>query len=294
KLPRFLAAHSTRFAEVLDHAGTLHRTARAGAGDARFAAGGDRRRPRGRPRRGRARDLAARVPRSPRARAHPAAPDRAAGGGRLVDVLRPAARAAHADRQRRLEGSALRLDGRGRLRNRQRPPPAGIRVGGGAGSPRPCVRAAGRGTRDRRDAAGADRVDRGAAQVRVPADRGRLRARRDPFREACPVSATVSLLRGINVGGKTNLGMPALAGAYESIGLRDVKTLLRSGNVIFTGNRTAKQIEDAIEKRFAFRPKVFLRTAAELRKTLESNPFPGAARDDPGHLLVMFFETRPD
>jgi uncharacterized protein (DUF1697 family) len=108
------------------------------------------------------------------------------------------------------------------------------------------------------------------------------------------MTAVASLLRGINVGGKTNLGMPALAEVYEELGLSEVKTLLRSGNVIFTGKSTAKQIEDAIEKRFAFRPKVFLRSAAELRKALAANPFPDAARDDPGHLLIMFFEEKPD
>ena len=108
------------------------------------------------------------------------------------------------------------------------------------------------------------------------------------------MSQLASLLRGINVGGKTNIGMPALARVYEDLGLREVKTLLRSGQVIFRGNRTARQIEDAIEKRFAFRPKVFLRTRDELREALAANPFPGAARDDPGHLLIIFFEKKPD
>jgi uncharacterized protein (DUF1697 family) len=103
-----------------------------------------------------------------------------------------------------------------------------------------------------------------------------------------------SLLRGINVGGKTNLGMPALAQVYESLGLTDVKTVLRSGNVVFRGKKSARQIEDAIEKHFAFRPKVFLRTGGELRKALAANPFPDASRADPAHLLIMFFEKAPD
>ncbi|MCA1828476.1 MAG: DUF1697 domain-containing protein [Myxococcales bacterium] len=103
-----------------------------------------------------------------------------------------------------------------------------------------------------------------------------------------------SLLRGVNVGGRTNLGMPALAKVYEDLGLADVRTILRSGNVVFRGRKTAKQIEDAIEKRFAFRPKVFLRNGAELREAIAANPFADAARDDPGHLLIMFFDQRPD
>ena len=108
------------------------------------------------------------------------------------------------------------------------------------------------------------------------------------------MTVLASFLRGINVGGKTNIGMPALAHVYEDLGLIDVRTVLRSGNVVFRGKRTGKQIEDAIEKEFAFRPRVFLRTRDELRQALESNPFPDAARDDPAHLLIMFFEKPPD
>jgi uncharacterized protein (DUF1697 family) len=105
---------------------------------------------------------------------------------------------------------------------------------------------------------------------------------------------TASFLRGINVGGKTNIGMPALVKVYEDLGLRDVKTLLRSGQVVFSGKKTSKQIEDALERRFDFRPKVYLRTLDELRKAVAANPFPDAARDDPGHLLIVFFEEKPD
>lgn len=86
--------------------------------------------------------------------------------------------------------------------------------------------------------------------------------------------------------------MARLKSAYESLGLAPVKTLLNSGNVVFGTAETnrgklAKTIEAAIEKEFGFRPVVVLRTAAELRRIVEQNPFAGMAKDDPSHLLVM-------
>jgi len=43
----------------------------------------------------------------------------------------------------------------------------------------------------------------------------------------------VALLRGINVGGKNLIKMPALKAAFETDGFRDVRTYIQSGNVIF-------------------------------------------------------------
>ena len=71
---------------------------------------------------------------------------------------------------------------------------------------------------------------------------------------------------------------------------------MQSGNVVFGAkekNLKAKIIEDGIEKAFGFRPGVVLRSAAELRKTVNANPF--AKRDgiNPGLLLVSFLTEAP-
>jgi uncharacterized protein (DUF1697 family) len=107
----------------------------------------------------------------------------------------------------------------------------------------------------------------------------------------------VSFLRGINVGGNKTIPMAKLKAAYESLKFTAVKTLLNSGNVVFgttATNRTklTKTIEDAIEKEFGFRPVVVLRTAAELKRIIEQNPFAAMAKDDPSHLLVMFLSEK--
>ena len=107
-----------------------------------------------------------------------------------------------------------------------------------------------------------------------------------------------SLLRGINVGPASLIGMPALAAVHSALGLTEVRTLLRSGNVIFRSTRTdrawlVRSLGDAIEKRFGIRPDVLLRSPEELRAAIAANPFPGEARTDPSHLLVMFLASPP-
>ena len=48
------------------------------------------------------------------------------------------------------------------------------------------------------------------------------------------MSNHVALLRGINVGGKNQIAMAELRVLFETLGFADAKTLLQSGNVVFT------------------------------------------------------------
>lgn len=105
----------------------------------------------------------------------------------------------------------------------------------------------------------------------------------------------ISLLRGINVGGHNLVRMDALREAYQSLGLRNPRTWLQSGNVAFETDETglpalAARIEDALERTFGFRPAVILRTPAELEQVIAGNPFPGR---DPAKLAVIFLATDP-
>ena len=92
--------------------------------------------------------------------------------------------------------------------------------------------------------------------------------------------------------------MAKLKAAYESLSFAPVRTLLNSGNVVFGTTETnraklIKTIEATLEKEFGFRPTVVLRTAAELKKIIERNPFAGMAKDDPSHLLLMALSEKP-
>jgi uncharacterized protein (DUF1697 family) len=108
----------------------------------------------------------------------------------------------------------------------------------------------------------------------------------------------VSMLRGVNVAGHNKIKMEALRALYESLGLRNARTYVASGNVVFRTNAQsltalAKRIEGAIERDFGFRPRVILRTTSELKHVVVRNPFRTRHSIEPNKLLVMFLESHP-
>ncbi|HZF30301.1 MAG TPA: DUF1697 domain-containing protein [Gammaproteobacteria bacterium] len=112
------------------------------------------------------------------------------------------------------------------------------------------------------------------------------------------MSVFVSMLRGVNVGGNNQIRMDGLKDLYESVGLRDVRTLLNSGNVLFRSNlkdraRLAKRLVQEIERRFDLKIEILLRTLPELTMLVERGPAL-SERQDPGKLHVMFLAGVPD
>jgi uncharacterized protein (DUF1697 family) len=113
------------------------------------------------------------------------------------------------------------------------------------------------------------------------------------------MTAVVSLLRGINVGGRHMVAMEALRELYTSLGLKSPRTYVQSGNVVFATERKdlaalARQIETRIERDFGFRPSVIQRSAAELESVVARNPFAKRKGIEPGKLLVLFLAADPD
>jgi uncharacterized protein (DUF1697 family) len=91
--------------------------------------------------------------------------------------------------------------------------------------------------------------------------------------------------------------MGALKELYAALGLRDVQTLLHSGNVLFRSSlrdraAVAKRIMQEVERRFDSRIHVIVRTLAEVRMIVERGP--SSARLDPRKLHVMFLDKVPD
>ncbi len=106
----------------------------------------------------------------------------------------------------------------------------------------------------------------------------------------------IAFFRGINVGGKGKLPMAELKAALEKLGLKDSKTYIQSGNVVFRGPKTqaaklAHRISSAISKSHGFQPHVILLTHGQLQKALEANPFPIA--DGEEKTLHLFFLSEP-
>jgi uncharacterized protein (DUF1697 family) len=105
----------------------------------------------------------------------------------------------------------------------------------------------------------------------------------------------ICFLRGVNVGGKGKVPMTELKSVLEDIGFENVKTVLQSGNVVFTarGKPDSKKIEAAIDRAFRYRSDVHLLTPAQLRKMVDDNPFKEAAKKDPGHLVMFVLPGKP-
>ncbi|GAC1351356.1 MAG: DUF1697 domain-containing protein [Polyangiales bacterium] len=107
----------------------------------------------------------------------------------------------------------------------------------------------------------------------------------------------VALLRGINVGGNNKLPMKDLVTMLDAEGCREVVTYIQSGNAVFRATeacafRLPTAIEKAVKSRCGFQAMVLVRTAANIQRVAQDNPF---VRDgvDVGALYVMFLKDWP-
>jgi uncharacterized protein (DUF1697 family) len=113
------------------------------------------------------------------------------------------------------------------------------------------------------------------------------------------VSSTryVALLRGINVGRAHQLDMPRLRELLTGRGNDNVRTHLRSGNVVLDSplpeEELAADLAGAIEKEFGFAVPVVVRTGAEIGAVVTGDPFATVATD-PARYLVTFMAEPPD
>ena len=107
----------------------------------------------------------------------------------------------------------------------------------------------------------------------------------------------IALLRGINVGRAKRVAMADLRALIEALGFTEVRTLLNSGNVAFTGARASspaltRRIEKELVARLGVESRVTVLDADGLAEVTADNPF----RDEgvvASRLLVAFFRE-PD
>jgi uncharacterized protein (DUF1697 family) len=112
------------------------------------------------------------------------------------------------------------------------------------------------------------------------------------------MSTFVALLRGINVGGQAKVSMADLRGLLEDLGFADVRTVLQSGNAVFSSPaRASAKLEALLEEeapaRLGVQPAFFVRSADEWAKIVAANPFAEEAKRDPGRLVMMALKTAP-
>ena len=102
----------------------------------------------------------------------------------------------------------------------------------------------------------------------------------------------VALLRGINVGKAKRVAMADLRALVESLGFGDVKTLLNSGNVVFSAKGAkpasiAARIEKGIVTELGVTSRVTVLQAAELAQIVEENPLAAVATDGSRYMITV-------
>lgn len=111
-------------------------------------------------------------------------------------------------------------------------------------------------------------------------------------------STLIALIRGINVGKAKRIAMADLRAMIEGLGFSDVRTLLNSGNVVFSSSRgtpskAAERIEKSLVSDLGVPARVTVLTAAELDETIAGNSLLDKVTD-PTRLLVAVLRDPAD
>jgi uncharacterized protein (DUF1697 family) len=98
----------------------------------------------------------------------------------------------------------------------------------------------------------------------------------------------VALLRKVNVGGKNRIKMDALRGAFETAGLKNVRTFQQAGNVVFESN--SKKPLEKIERLPNTDLKAIVFSVDELSQIVKRNPFKRVEPEDTMLCVVFLFD----
>lgn len=111
------------------------------------------------------------------------------------------------------------------------------------------------------------------------------------------MASYVALLRGLNVSGHNPLSMKDLQSMVRDLPAEDVATYLQSGNVVFQSQAAPEALEAALEEALAAATtsavKVLVRTADELERVIDANPFATADEQAASQLHVTFLGQAP-
>lgn len=104
-----------------------------------------------------------------------------------------------------------------------------------------------------------------------------------------------AFLRGVS---PMNAKMPDLVRSFEAAGFSDVKTVLASGNVVFSASRTsettlAKRAEAAMQAELGYGFSVIVRSVDDLRAMLVSDPFSSFRLGRDAKRVVTFLKRPP-
>ena len=113
------------------------------------------------------------------------------------------------------------------------------------------------------------------------------------------VKTYISILRGINVGGKRKILMTDLKKLYTQLGFTDIVTYIQSGNVIFNSKeKNVPKLESSIKNKilevFGYDVPVIIRSVAELKEIINNNPFKDIEGSTSEKLYITFLSKEPE
>lgn len=109
-------------------------------------------------------------------------------------------------------------------------------------------------------------------------------------------STWIGLIRAIGPSTHKKMSMRQLRDGCERAGLENVRTLLATGNVVFSSETDIAELGGRLTDILASHDldnKVFLRRPGDLEDVVARNPFADAAVARPNHLLILFLEMDP-
>jgi len=111
------------------------------------------------------------------------------------------------------------------------------------------------------------------------------------------VAVHIVLLRGINIGPRNRIAMPALRAALEEAGFEDVRTYVQSGNVVLESSAkpddVQRKVERLIEKEFGLEIAVVVRTKAQLAAVVKKNPLRKVAKNPKTYQVTFLSKKLP-
>lgn len=107
------------------------------------------------------------------------------------------------------------------------------------------------------------------------------------------MTRSIALLRGVNVGGRGRLPMKTFVAALAGLGCANVRTYIQSGNAVFDGAPTAKDVSLAVKKAAGFAPHAFVLPFSALRKAASACPFRKEAAASGKSVHVFFLDDAP-
>lgn len=112
------------------------------------------------------------------------------------------------------------------------------------------------------------------------------------------MTIALSLLRGINVGGREKIKMADLRDLYASLGYPNARSLLQTGNVVFDTDepdltRVKARLEAGISAAFGFDVPVIMRSPAAFKTIFQRHPFTDEQLNEPSKIVVVFLSGAP-